>query len=152
MIIERLKTTGIITYDPYRGGMKRRTAWWCVANIDREITRYYRWLIMREYWAHTAINPDWLKGPAWDAHVSVVRGEEPRGEDLKELWKKYDGERVTIEYDSYPQFNKVTTGFGGKPGTFWFINAYCPEITYIRNELGLKTFHNSHLTIGKVYA
>ena len=149
-MIERFKTTGTIKYDPPRGDMKRRTNWWAIIQVDREITRYYRWLVMREYWAHTALHPDWLKQPSWNAHVSVVRGEEPRGE-LKKLWNLHHGQRVTLEYEHNPRYNGDTTAMGARTGSFWFLDVYCPEISYIRNELGLKTFYKSHLTFGRVY-
>ena len=29
--------TGKIIYDPHRGSMKRRTQWWCVAIVDKEV-------------------------------------------------------------------------------------------------------------------
>ena len=132
-MIHRFETTGTIRYDPHRGGMKRRTKWWAIIQVDREITRYYRWLVMREYWAHTAIHPDWLKQPSWNAHVSIVRGEEPRGA-LKDKWKYLDGKKVTLAYEHNPRYN-----------------VYCPEIIEIRRELGLKTFYKSHLTFGRIY-
>jgi hypothetical protein len=130
--------------------MKRRIDWWAVIQVDREIARYYRWLVKREYWAHTAIHPDWLNEPPWAPHVSIVRGEEPRGE-LKKLWKLHDGKQVTLEYEHNPRYNGDTTAMGARTGSFWFVNVYCPEISYIRNELKLKTFYNSHLTFGRVY-
>ena len=43
-----LTGTGIIRYDPPRPGLKTRIKWWCVVDIDREITRYYRWWVKKE--------------------------------------------------------------------------------------------------------
>ena len=39
---------GRIIYDPARPGMKRRTKYWAIVNVDREITRYFRWWVDRE--------------------------------------------------------------------------------------------------------
>jgi hypothetical protein len=37
------RDTGLIVYDPNRGTMKTRITNWCVLQVDKEITRYYRW-------------------------------------------------------------------------------------------------------------
>ena len=76
------ESTAKIVYDPRRPGMKRRTEWWCIATVDREITRYYREWIKRERLnLHDIVHPgdrqtvERFVQPAWDAHISVIRGE-----------------------------------------------------------------------------
>lgn len=144
--------TGRIVYDPRRGSMKSRTAWWCVINVDREITRYYRWLIEREFWGRTAIRPEWLCQPSWDAHISVVRGERPRAQ-YRDLWGKYQGEVVEFEYAHYPRQTTLEDRERrhAKDGDFWFVTVVCPRIDEIRGELGLRTQFRYHLTVGRTY-
>jgi len=59
---------GYIKYDPYRPGLKKKKDWWAIVKIDREITRYYRWWVMKERWID-------LCQPSWDAHISIIRGD-----------------------------------------------------------------------------
>ena len=132
-------STGIILYDPPRPGMKRKTKNWVIIKVDREITRYFR------YWVNKQFNPLELpeldiKQPSWDAHISVVRGE--RIDPSKQhLWKKHQGQKVTFTYDlNVHQASKEH---------FWIVDARCSLIDDIRNELGLKTFYRYHLTIGR---
>lgn len=144
------RSTGTIVYDPRRGDMKRRTKWWCVLLVDREITRYYRWWIGRHLWGRTAIKEDWLCQPSWDAHISVVRGETPR-QKFRHLWKKYDKEKVEFKYSHEPRFVGNRGVRHSKDGDFWLVDVSCPRIDEIREELGLKTFYRYHLTVGRTY-
>lgn len=137
-----LKSTGKIVYDPKRGSMKSRTDWWCVVDVDREITRHLRWWVKKEYWVD-------LCQPSWDAHISIIRGEKPRP-NLMHLWKKYQGERVEFEYDLNIRRSGDTTG-GDRPNHFWFVNIKCPKLIEIRKELKLPYNWNLHLTIGRQY-
>jgi hypothetical protein len=127
-------STGKIVYDPYRGSMKHKTAWWCVLEVDPEITRYYRWWIEREHHIHS------LVVPAWDAHVSIIRGEEPR-EDLKHLWKKYHGQKVEFKYEHNPS--------RAKKSEFWFVEVEAPFLIDIRKEFEKPYDWALHLTVGK---
>ncbi|MGZ8924510.1 MAG: hypothetical protein ACXW2E_01375 [Nitrososphaeraceae archaeon] len=142
------KGHGFLQYDPYRGEMKHRTNWWCVINVDREITRYYRWWLSFEKHIH-------LQQPAWDAHISCVRGERPSPEYL-DLWKKYQGERVEFLY----KFNNIRVDRSQRTderakdavgGLYYFIDILCPRLDEIRAELGLRTGFNYHLTVGRTY-
>lgn len=128
-----LKTSGTIVYDPHRFDMKKRTKWWCVVNLDKEITRYYRYWVMHRYWID-------LEQPSWDAHVSVIRGEEPP-DNLKQLWKKYDGQTVEMWYNH--------SVFQAKKKEFWTLDVKSEFLTNIRKEFGFKTDWDFHLTIGK---
>lgn len=137
------KGSGTIVYDPPRPGMKKDTKWWCVINVDREITRYYRWWLLRRY------HIKGLNKPSWDAHISVIRGEEPRNEH-KHLWKKYHGERVSFRYKHSPyQGNAV--GRKSKTGGFWQVEVQCDFAVEIRKEFGFPAHWPLHLTVGRVY-
>lgn len=136
--------TGKIIYDPHRGEMKRRTNWWAVVNVDREITRYYRDWVKRTRWVN-------LCQPSWDAHISIIRGEKPKPH-LMHLWKKYHGEQITFKYkhDVYNagEYNSDPT----RVKNYWMIDIDCPVLLDIRKELELPTHWNLHLTVGRTYA
>ena len=130
------KTTGRIVYDPPRPGMKRRTDWWVIASVDRDITAYYRWWVQKRYFID-------LCEPSWNAHVSIVRGEriDPKHHDK---WKRLHGKTIEIEY------GHTVKQVESKPH-FWYVSAHAPEIDEIRGELGLQTNFAYHLTIGRTY-
>lgn len=150
---------GTIKYDPPRPGMRKRIRasgasnmdYWCILKVDPEITRYYRWMIQRRLWAWTALQPDWLCRPSWDAHVSIVRGEKPRQNE--DVWRKYDGVKVEFKYAHYPRKTTMEDRDNryAKDGDFWFIDVECPLIDLIRDELGLRVHHRYHLTVGRTY-
>jgi len=133
---------GTIIYDPHRGKMKSKTKWWAVVNVDREITRYYRWWVMNRYWIK-------LHQPSWDAHVSIVRGEKPEPE-LMHLWKKYHGKRIEFQYKHYVRQSGDTTVWD-RPDHYWFVDVNCPFLLDIRRELNRPCNWNLHLTIGRTY-
>ena len=119
--------------------MKRRTEWWCIVRVDPEITRLLRWWVQKERFIDLHQQP-------WEPHISVVRGERPRANP--DTWGKYEGELVTFEYAQNP---RKTRGGKNDQGWFWFVDVYCDRIQEIRAELGLRTFHHSHLTFGRIY-
>jgi len=127
-------STGKIVYDPYRAGMKRRTDWWCILEVDKEITRYYRWWLEKELHLHSMV------APAWDAHVSIIRGEKPQPH-LMHLWKKYHGKRVEFKYQHNPQRSKRDD--------YWTIEVEAPSLLGIRDELNRPSNWSLHLSIGK---
>ena len=136
------KATGKLVYDPPRCGMKNKTTWWAVVEVDKEITRYYR------SWIKTVYGID-LCVPSWDAHISVIRGEKPT-DKLMHLWKKYDGSIIEFEYRHFPRFNGDTRSVkSSKPGSFWFVDVISPTIKQIRDELELPSFWNQHITVGR---
>lgn len=132
--------SGVITYDPYRGDMKQRTMGWCVVNVDREITRYYRWWLQREKHIH-------LVPPSWDAHISIVRGERLRS-SVEHFWKKYQGKKVDFQYQhgEYHCANDVKNG-----GMYYWVDVECPMFSEIRKELNLPVGWKFHITIGRTY-
>lgn len=136
MLTLPFKGRGKIVYDPFRAGMKRRTDWWAVIDIDKDITRYYRWWLQNRYHLR-------LDAPAWDAHISVIRGEKPKP-DLQHLWKKHHGRTIEFEYGT--DIYKAPAQDGRH---FWVIDCVCPEFVEIRKELKLPTHWAPHITVGR---
>jgi len=130
--------TGKIIYDPFRGEMKKKTEHWCVLNVDKEITRYYRW------WVKRMMGID-LYQPSWDAHVSIFRGE-----NVGEFWKKYDGEIVDFRYKHDVRRSGDTTGWD-RPDHYWFVEVDAPFLKMMRDEAGRPSDWKFHLTIGRTY-
>lgn len=133
--------TGTIKYDPHRFGMKKKTNWWAIVQVDKELTRYYRWWIKNQYWVD-------LKQPSWDAHVSIIRGEKPKPH-LQHLWKKYDGMKIDFEYKHEVHKNRDTTS--NNSGFYWVIDVRSPHLTKIRDEFMLPSNWCFHLTVGRTW-
>jgi hypothetical protein len=131
---------GIIQYDPYRPGLKKKKDWWCVLNIDADITRYYRW------WAFKEMGVE-LNKPSWGSHVSIIRGEKPFPNNM-DLWKKYNGLEVEFTYSSNVRQAGDRTGLS-VPSPFWFIDVECDFLIDIRKEMGFPYDYGLHLTIGR---
>lgn len=145
---DMLSGIGIIQYDPWRPGLKHRTDWWCVLNVDKELSRYYRWWLEFEKHLH-------LQSPSWDAHISIVRGEKPYPAYI-EMWKKYQGKKVEFHYkhgeirvDRSQRTDPLAVNATG--GEYYFIDIECPMLDEIRTELGLITGFNYHMTIARSY-
>jgi hypothetical protein len=71
---------GTIRYSPKLLGERRSENWWVVVDSDEQIGRYYRHLYWLDRW-----KTDEMSRPAWDAHITVIRDEEP---PHKEFWEK----------------------------------------------------------------
>lgn len=140
MMTKLFNSTCTIKYDPHRGEMSRRTAWWCVADVDKEITRYCRWWLKQEKHIH-------LQPPAWDAHISVVRGEKPANGFMR-FWKQFHNRKLTFHWDHTDIRCEVDKNNGGM---FYWIDVTCPELDEIRASLGLRTGFKYHITIGRTY-
>lgn len=134
------KGSGIIKYDPYRGEMKRRTDWWCIVQVDKNITAYYRWWLLKE--RHLILHQ-----PSWDAHISVVRGEKPR-RDKVNLWKKYEGKRVDFLYEHGNIRSEIDKNNGGM---YYWVDVECPFLNQIRAEFEYPIGWRMHITIGRTY-
>src|SRR6185436_9940639 len=84
------ETTGRIVFDPDRGDMKRRVTNWVVIELDRGITAYYRWMFRKNWFEiDRGGRRRPIYQPAWDAHISVVRGETSRMlsvKDQRDAW------------------------------------------------------------------
>lgn len=143
------KTSGIIKYDPYRPGLQKKTEWWCVVNVDREITRYYRWWVDKEILNPLAFDKRGLAEPSWNAHISVIRGERP-APNLMHLWKKYDGKQIEFEYSHNVRQSGDTTG-RDRPDNYWFVGIKSEFLLNIRREFGFPSDWNLHMTIGRTW-
>ena len=111
-----------------------------VGEVDTEITRYCRWWLQRELHIH-------LQPPAWDAHISIVRGEKPDTKYLG-IWKKFHKQVLNIKWDHFEIHSQEDKTNGG---TFYWINVECPEFDKIREGLGLRTGFKYHITVGRTY-
>lgn len=156
------ETTGKIVYDPPRpAGLSRGNDFWCIIRVDKEITRYYRSQVNNQI-----LNPlkfesnkqankfgfSMLDPPSFDAHLTVVRGRSDVRNHLHtvmQLWKKYHGTKVTVRYSMQVRKSGDTTG--DRPDSFWFVNADCDMFHRIREEMGLTSRFNPHITIGRYW-
>lgn len=126
-------TQGKVHYDPARGGKTEPS--WCIIETDKEITRYYRELFKKK----TGII---LYAPAFDAHVSVLRGESERTEKMANNWKFLDGKETKIWYDPNICWNERHV----------WLNTYSQDYFDIREYYDVPNWNTmsfSHLTIGK---
>lgn len=149
-----IKSTGIIKYNPSRPGMTNRTKGWCVAIVDREITRYFRWFVNKNILNPLDISVQGslkkypfvpLHQPSWDAHISILRGEGTRlPEHKKHLWGKYEGQKFDFWYD-------MGVRQANTKSDFWFVEVISPDMMNIRHEMNLPTHWPLHLTIGKTH-
>ena len=139
------KSRGRIVYDPKRNN-KKNTAEWMVMEVDREITRYFRWFIDRELMNITGVEGAGILQPSGDAHVSIIRG---RGDlryvpehEKAALWGKYQGLEVDFLYSPVAKLAK---------GEFWFVDIKCPWLLeQRRDEFDLPHDFGFHLTVGKM--
>ena len=134
------KSTGKLRYSPKlnNGSTDRRdggsTKWWLVIDVSPGIGRYYRDLYAMSRW-----NVETLQRPLWEAHISVIRDEEPKSQ-FKPLWNKYNNQRIEFLYDGYNAIGD---------GTYLWLPVVCEEALKIREELGLPRmpYFPLHLTI-----
>jgi len=148
-----IKGTGTIIYDPPRPGLKKKPDHWCILQVDREITRYFRWWVDKQILNPLGFEKGGLCQPSWDAHVSIVRGLNDLRHcpfDWKTVWKKYAGERTEFWYNLNVRRSGDTTGWD-RPDNYWFVEARCPRAIEIREELKLRTDFGLHLTIGRTW-
>jgi hypothetical protein len=119
---------GIIQYGP---GL-RVVAW-----VDQGIADFYRSLIPKYYFVQPQKYP---------AHITVVRLSKESAKNM-EVWNKYEGEEVPIQYG-----NEI-----GFDGIYYYLNVMSDRIGAIREELGLPRFRFGdlgadrccyHITIG----
>lgn len=126
------KLTGKLVYEPARQDLKKTfKAKTLIVDLPfDDLANFYLWQIKRKYLVH-------LHPPMWGNHVTVVRGDEKIPHP--EHWKKYEGEEV--EFEVMPHLYKVWD--------FWALPVRSPRLYGIRAELGLKVFHEMHITVGR---
>ena len=124
---------GVVCYDPVRGN--KTSPHWCIIEIDKEITRYYRTQFKKRFGIE-------LYAPSFDAHISTLRGEAEYTNQMQENWKYLNSRQVEIWYDSNLYWNNQHV----------WLNTYCQEYFDIREYYSVENWNTkdfSHLTIGK---
>lgn len=128
-------STGTLRYSPKLiGDQPQSPNWWLIVSADSQIGKYFRHLYLLDHYRCKT-----LRKPAWDAHVTVIRNEEPLDEN-KYLWEKYAGLKVEFQVDCDPKSN----------GEYCWLPVICEQLLDIRVELGLSRHPNYplHLSIG----
>jgi hypothetical protein len=139
-----LKGRGKLVYDPWRTN-KNDSEDWLVLEVDREITRLFRWFIDRELINLLGVEGQGVLQPSWDAHISILRGRNdlryvPR-EHKAALWNKYQHREVEFLYSPHVKVAK---------GEFFFVEVHCPWLLDIRaEEFNLPYDFGLHLTVAK---
>ena len=99
-----------------------------VAELDQNISDYYRSLIPKYYYAKPQKAP---------AHITIVRKNKEIPTKM-EFWGKHEGRIITFQYEPIIQTD----------GIYFWMNAYSSEIGYIRQELGLPQYRDDRLYAG----
>lgn len=107
--------------------------WWVVILFEDDLGGYYRWWLEKRYKVQ-------LQRPAWDTHISVVRGEECSSE----LWNKYKN-----LYDEHEIEFKFCTSIITN-ADHWWLNIKCDFLNKLRLNLGLSAdaHFDFHITLG----
>ena len=133
-------SVGTLRYSPkLNGSLDRRdggsTKWWLVIDVDPDLGKY-----CRQMYYYARYKADKIQRPAWEAHISVIRNEEPI-DGLKPLWEKYNGQSIEFAYDMQESDGD---------DTYVWLPVVCEAALDIRVELGLQRdpYFPLHLTIG----
>jgi hypothetical protein len=129
-------TDSKLVYAPPRPGLKkknRQTSWMVVAEIDRGITEYYRWWVLKRYGII-------LQHTAWKPHVTILDGRHAVDKKYHSVWKKYNNVIVPIEYSVEIE----------QHWKFWILPVKCDLFLDIREELGFSTNFPLHITFGRI--
>ncbi len=131
-----LRDKCILKYDPksLKGNVDAMfKPWWLIGFLEEgnELREYYNWFIEKR----TGLK---LMKPAWGAHISIVRGEEPSNIDL---WGKLEGNKIEFSYEEFVKTNSE----------HWWLRIVCDEMLEIRETLGIQKRHEIglHITIGR---
>ncbi len=123
---------GKLIYDIHSEAATRkgRQSWMAAVIVHPSIIQYYQYWVKRELGLH-------LNTPLFKAHVSVVRGEEPK---KQWNWRKHHNRIVTLEYGVDLRISEK----------YVWLPVYSKELEEIRVELGLKPQPkvDFHLTVG----
>ena len=154
-----LKTKGRLIYDPVRRDLKKthkeRTL---IIELPRDdLDLYYQWFLRKQLgsWFDHELrvqevfnqqqsalvkigeNIPLVTRPMWGKHVTVVRGDETGHKSPN--WGKYQGQEVDVYYGVDLK----------KTWKFWSIPVKGDGLFEIRRELGLKAFHDFHITVAR---
>lgn len=110
----------------------KRTAIILIDNTD--FCRYYSWFIKKRY------NLE-LQMPIRGLHLTLINDRVTNEIDYLNAVNKYQGKRISFEYDTNLQTN----------GKTWWLPAYCEEGEKIRELAGLskKPYYDFHISIGR---
>lgn len=126
---------GYLKYSPKRLGDHVSPNWWLTAQYDNEVAKYFRKLYELSVWRTAK-----LMKPAWDAHVTIIRNEEPPLHN-QSRWEMWPGQWVWTRVYLEPETN----------GEYYWFPVYCPAANVLRRELGLGTPSIPyHLSFGRV--
>jgi hypothetical protein len=131
-----IKTKGVLRYEPKRPRFKKthKEATLIVQLPWDDLDVYYHWHLQKKFGSYLT-----LQRPMWGKHMTVVRGDEkPRGDS----WKKLEGKMIEIEYSPDIKLNWQFWSLPVRPSD---------ELQAIRADLGLKEFHNFHITVGRQF-
>lgn len=125
-------STGIIRTEPKSKSTPLRP-WWALIECCPDLSRYYLEMSKRAYWFHKGI-----QRPAWDGHITIIRGEEPPA-GLK-VWKEIRSIEITFYYEGTIQTD----------GKHFWLPVICQQAEVIRLLLGLpaQSEYPFHLTFG----
>lgn len=125
----RHKSTGNLQFDPGKGH-KLYDPWWCFILCDQNITNLYDWFLKKRGISTYGFNR------LWGAHISVVKGEKPL---FEENWGNDFG-LVEFWYTNQIRLGKNHA----------WIDVFSPQMSDIREKLGLPPKIFFHLTIGRL--
>lgn len=154
-----LKTRGRIVYDPVRRDLKKthKERTMIVELPWDDLDLYYQWFLRKQFgtWfdhelrSQTVFNASQtsthkidenvprINRPMWGKHVTIVRGDEPGWKSKN--WGNHAGEMIDIWFT--PQVDSTWK--------FWHLPVRGDNLFEFRRELGLKAFHNFHITIAR---
>ncbi len=117
------KTQITLQYDPNLGKeLIDYEPFWLIGTGDAGIGMYYQHLLkieMQRQCRYLVIDK-----PAWNTHVSVVRGEEPT---IAGIWGKHARRKIKIDYEPIIKTNYL----------HYWLDAYSSDLEDIREEMGL---------------
>jgi hypothetical protein len=122
---------GTIVYDLRKNDPKLFEPWWGFIMVDQGIVDFYSWLSYK--WGKPLD-----RSTAWGAHVSWVKGEEPKN---KSIWGKR--KQIRFRYSNTIRYDNQLHAW---------LDVWCPQLHALRAELGLpqKRHWNFHITLGRI--
>ena len=133
-----IKTNGKLIFDPdhktkkhIKQGSWKRTA---IIFIQDDLSSYYSWFIKKRY------NLD-LSTPLRGSHLTIIN--DKIQSNVKYLTTRNIHKNKIIDIEYSPEFKT--------DGSYWWLNAKCPQAENIRTEAGLSSipYFNFHITIGR---
>jgi hypothetical protein len=123
------RSEGQLVFDPKRG-TKYFEPWWALLACDQDIARFYAWLLKKH-------GLPTQKNGLWGAHVSVIKGDEP---PEKNLWGK-PHKLIEFWYTNQIRWDN---------GVHAWLDVCCPQMSAIRQSMGLPPKDFYHMTLGRL--